>query len=126
MSMLQFDNQLVKAATFEQDAPQQEPLAEEVAMMKTLVKAMTVKKPDLAKYRDRYTEGLQQLIDAKVQGKEIVAPPAEEAPQVINIMEALRKSLEQTGREKGAEAKPTKRMAKSVPRKAAERKKKSS
>jgi len=36
-----------------------------------------------------------------VQGKEIVAPPAEEMPHVINIMEALRKSLEQTEQEKG-------------------------
>jgi hypothetical protein len=36
---------------------------------------------------------LQQLIEAKVAGKEIVATPASEGPQVINLMEALKQSV---------------------------------
>jgi non-homologous end joining protein Ku len=33
------------------------------------------------------------LIEAKVAGKEIVAAPATEGPQVINLMEALKQSV---------------------------------
>ena len=45
------------------------------------------------KYPDLYTRKLQQLIEAKVAGKEIVAAPASEGPQVINLMEALKQSV---------------------------------
>jgi DNA end-binding protein Ku len=47
----------------------------------------------LDKYPDLYTRKLQQLIEAKVAGKEIVAAPASEGPQVINLMEALKQSV---------------------------------
>ena len=49
---------------------------------------------DLRQYRDEYQAELRKLIDAKVAGQEFVAP-AEEAPaKVVNLMEALRKSLD--------------------------------
>ena len=53
----------------------------------------TPKKFDLAKYQDRYTQKLTQLIEAKVAGKEIVAAPASQPVHVINLVEALQKSL---------------------------------
>ena len=40
-----------------------------------------------------YTEKLTQLIEAKVAGKEIVAPTAHDEGQIINLMDALRKSI---------------------------------
>jgi DNA end-binding protein Ku len=49
---------------------------------------------DFAEYRDDYQVGLREIIDAKIEGREIVAQE-EEAPQkVVNLMEALRKSLD--------------------------------
>src|SRR6266704_4238803 len=49
---------------------------------------------NLSDYRDEYREGLQRIIDAKIAGEEIVAPADVEAPpKVVNLMEALRKSL---------------------------------
>ncbi len=49
---------------------------------------------DFADYRDDYQEGLREIIDAKIEGREIVAQE-EEAPQkVVNLMDALRKSLD--------------------------------
>jgi DNA end-binding protein Ku len=72
-----------------------------------------------------YADNLRELIKAKAQGKEIVAPPAEEAAQVINLMEALRKSVAQVEAEQPA--KPPKRAAKSMPKKPeAEKKRKKS
>ena len=48
---------------------------------------------DLSTYKDEYREGLQRIIDAKIAGEEIVAPHVEAPPKVVNLMEALRKSL---------------------------------
>ena len=49
---------------------------------------------DLANYKDEYREGLQRIIEAKIAGEEIVAPAVETPPRVVNLMEALKKSLD--------------------------------
>ena len=60
---------------------------------------------DLASYRDEYAEGLRQIIDRKIAGEEVVAPEVEAPPKVVNLMEALRKSLERVSAEKKKPAK---------------------
>ena len=45
-------------------------------------------------FRDNYREALLEVIQAKAEGKEIVAPPEVETGKVINLMEALKSSLE--------------------------------
>jgi carboxypeptidase-like protein len=47
-----------------------------------------------ANYKDEYREGLQRIIEAKIAGEEIVAPAIETPPRVVNLMEALKKSLD--------------------------------
>src|SRR3954469_9618061 len=49
---------------------------------------------DFAAYRDEYQDGLREIIDAKIEGREVVAPAVEAPPKVVNLMEALRKSLD--------------------------------
>jgi DNA end-binding protein Ku len=49
---------------------------------------------DFDSYRDEYQEGLRQIIEAKVEGREVVTPEVEAPPKVVNLMEALRKSLD--------------------------------
>jgi DNA end-binding protein Ku len=49
-------------------------------------------------FRDTYSEVLRRVIEAKVQGKEIVTPEPPSRPRVVDLMEALRKSLEQRAR----------------------------
>ena len=49
---------------------------------------------DLNTYKDEYREGLQKIIDAKIAGEEVVAPVEEAPPKVVNLMDALRKSLD--------------------------------
>jgi DNA end-binding protein Ku len=65
---------------------------------------------DLKDYKDEYQEGLRRIIEAKVAGEEIVAPPEEAPPKVVDLMEALRRSLDQVsaGRKKTAAAKVAK------------------
>jgi len=45
------------------------------------------------KYHDTYRENLMKMIEAKVQGHKVVATPAAHVAPVIDIMEALKKSL---------------------------------
>src|ERR687891_1245258 len=60
---------------------------------------------NLKDYKDEYTEGLRQIIDAKIAGEEIVAPEVQEPPKVVDLMEALRRSLDSVSKEKKKPAK---------------------
>jgi DNA end-binding protein Ku len=61
---------------------------------------------NLADYRDEYKEDLRRIIDAKVAGEEVVATPVVEAPtNVVDLMAALRKSLDAVSVSKKATAK---------------------
>ena len=66
---------------------------------------------DLKTYKDEYREGLQQIIDAKIAGEEVVAPTVEAPPKVVNLMEALRKSLDAVGTSKKKTAKVSGQVA---------------
>ena len=60
---------------------------------------------DFAEYRDDYQVGLREIIDAKIEGREIVAPEVEAPPKVVNLMEALRQSLDRVSGNKKKAAK---------------------
>ncbi|OFW17100.1 MAG: Ku protein [Acidobacteria bacterium RIFCSPLOWO2_12_FULL_67_14] len=60
---------------------------------------------NLKDYKDEYTEGLRQIIDAKIAGEEIVSLEAQEPPKVVDLMEALRRSLDSVSKEKKRPAK---------------------
>jgi len=83
---------------FEDELVETEAEEDEVALTRTLIAARRIEDFDLSRYRDTYDEKLHALIEAKVQGKEIVAAPsAPEEPRVINLMDALKKSLAEAG-----------------------------
>ncbi len=46
-----------------------------------------------SKFKDKYRERLRELIDAKVEGREVAQVAAKPAAKVVDIMEALQKSL---------------------------------
>lgn len=60
---------------------------------------------NLSDYKDEYQEGLRKIIDAKVAGEEVVAPEEQAPPKVVDLMEALRKSLDQVSGGKKRQAK---------------------
>jgi DNA end-binding protein Ku len=60
---------------------------------------------NLSDYKDEYREGLQAIIDAKIAGEEIVAPAVETPARVVNLMDALKKSLDTVSRTKKTPAK---------------------
>jgi len=61
---------------------------------------------DLQEYKDEYQVGLREIIDAKIEGREVVAPEIEAPPKVVNLMDALRKSLDSISATKKKSAAP--------------------
>jgi DNA end-binding protein Ku len=76
---------------------------------------------DLKDYKDEYKEELRKIIDARIAGEEYVAAEVEEAPSnVVDLMAALRKSLDaaSAAKKKPAKAELTakKTVAKAEPK----------
>jgi len=55
---------------------------------------------DPAMYKDEYQEKLRMLIESKISGKEVVAAKTEGPVKVIDLMEALKASVEKAKKEK--------------------------
>ena len=65
---------------------------EQIKLAKTLVDSMTTKFANI-EMKDNYYDKLKAIIDAKIQGKEIVSV-TEELPKVVDIMSALKASID--------------------------------
>ena len=75
---------------------------------------------DLSEFTDEYQTELRRIIDAKVAGEEVVETEADSPAKVVNLMEALRKSLDQVSASKKKPVKaPVKRGAKTASRRTA-------
>ncbi|WP_214412696.1 non-homologous end joining protein Ku [Sphaerisporangium fuscum] len=86
---------------------------QELQMAESLIQTMAGEF-DPSEYHDAYREALQQVIEAKIEGKELVRPEAaEEAGPAVDLMAALRASVEAAKREReGAGAKEPARAEK--------------
>jgi len=84
----------------------------ELKMAKQLVESLSAEfAPD--KYHDEYREQLQELLEKKAKGEEIIVEPAaEETGEVVDLMAALEQSLARTKKARGETAKKAKKTAK--------------
>jgi DNA end-binding protein Ku len=133
MAALRYVSQLKQPSSFEDELTEEKPSEQEAQLTRQLMEALTAEEFDFGKYKDTYTEKVSEIIQAKVRGEELVALPSEAAPQVINLMEALRASVQQAkpGQKAAAAAKPARKMAGSakerqVKKRATEKRKRSS
>ncbi len=95
---------------------------QEQAMAESLVESLSGDfEPD--QYTDEYRVALQQVIDAKVEGREITETPEPQptSSNVVDLMAALRASVDAAKRSRG-EAAPSATAAKKAPAKNAARK----
>jgi DNA end-binding protein Ku len=97
MTMLRYQKQIRSPEIVGEEVKQVKTNAQELRLAQQLIEASTNKRFDFAQYEDRYTDRLKELIDAKIEGKEVIEPPAadDEVP-VINLMDALKKSVQQS------------------------------
>jgi DNA end-binding protein Ku len=122
MTALKFADQVSSPVALSTDLATPELGREEQTLTRTLLKSFVKKKFSLDQYKDTYVEQLRQLIEAKVEGREIVTAPAAEEPQVINLMDALKQSLAKASKTRSGPApikrkEATARRAKAAPRK---------
>ncbi|MFZ5468703.1 MAG: Ku protein [Myxococcota bacterium] len=98
VSTMQYADELVPQAELE-GMPEKErrPDERELKMAEKLIEALSTDfRPQ--KYQDDYRERVRELIERKAQGKEIIAPlPAARPAKVVDLMEALQRSLEARG-----------------------------
>ncbi len=63
---------------------------------------------ELSEFKDEYQAELRKIIDAKIAGEEVVVPQEEAPAKVVDLMDALRKSLDSVSQSKKKAAKATK------------------
>lgn len=90
---------------------------DQLKLAKTLVDSMTTTFAKI-EMKDRYYDALKAIIDAKIEGKEVVMM-TEEVPEVVDIMTALKASIDAAKKKpmekaKGKAAKAEKETAKKV------------
>ena len=128
MSSLSYGSQIKKAESFEGEISPLELSRKELELTDTLIEASMLGDLDYSQYKDAYSENLAKLIEAKVEGREIISAPVTEEPQVINLMEALKASVKEASEKNGAwkmtKKKTAKKMAPSICKKTAAKSKK--
>jgi DNA end-binding protein Ku len=94
---------------------------EQLKLAKTLVDSMTTRFVNI-KMKDHYYDALKEIIDAKIEGKDVVTV-AEEEPKVVDIMTALKASIDAAKKPMEKAKGKTAKEAKSKPGGKASRKK---
>ena len=127
MTVLHHDAKVKKPESFQDEVLEQEINKDELKLTKTLLSASKLEDFSLSNYRDAYVEKLTKLIQAKVEGEELVAVPDPEEPKILNLMDALKKSVAQAKLGSGEAPKKAKKATKKkmAASKAPARKKKS-
>jgi DNA end-binding protein Ku len=96
MAMLNYNAEIRKPEEFESEIVRPRTTPRKVKLAEDLIRNRTEKDFDFSDYEDKYRHKVKSLVDAKVQGKKIVAPDEDEEPQVVNLMDALKRSISQT------------------------------
>ena len=79
----------------------------ELQMAKALVDSLAEERFDPSRYQDNYHQALMEIVNAKVEGAEVVtAPTVEAAPAVMDLMEALKASVEAAKKQRAGRARP--------------------
>jgi DNA end-binding protein Ku len=95
MTLLNYADEMKKPSDFEKDVDDTAGSRQEVELAETLIESALVDKIDLAKFKDEYTGKIAKLIEgkAKVQKRPSRGAGSHEEPAVINLMDALRQSV---------------------------------
>jgi DNA end-binding protein Ku len=116
LETLRYADEVKKADTAFSEIKEAKPETDMIELAEELIEKKT-KKFDAGAFKDAYEDALHELIEAKAEHRQI--RQVEETPQtakVINLMDALRKSV---GKDNGRAKKPEKRGKKPSRRKAA-------
>lgn len=113
MEIMRYPGELKAPQTYFHDLPDSKVDAEMVSLATEIIKRKSGPfKPE--EFKDRYALALTDLVKEKSKGKKLVSVPEEETPSgggnVINLMDALRKSLKGADKPETKSAAPKKRV----------------
>ncbi|HVX15621.1 MAG TPA: Ku protein [Pirellulales bacterium] len=96
MAMLNYEAEIRKPADIKHEMSRVQATGRKLKLAEQLVGQWQDGEFDFSRYEDRYRQKVKQAIAAKREGS-VVAAPEEEEPQVINLMDALKRSLADSG-----------------------------
>ena len=136
MTVLRFGTQIKSIDQFTDEVCHHDISKEEFALAETLINETTTDEFEIAEIEDEYTTKLQQLINSKIDGKELVHQPSTAPAPAINLMEALKASVakvrnpdskpiakRKVAKRGKSPTKPAKKKAKKATKKSASKKK---
>jgi DNA end-binding protein Ku len=113
LETLRYDYEVRRAGEYFRDIPDRKKISkEQVDLARELIERKTAPF-DPAAFRDSYQEGLLEIIDAKLHHRKIKSPPKSKPPaNVVNIMDALKRSLAQSDKKPAARKSPPRKKRK--------------
>jgi DNA end-binding protein Ku len=93
LAMLNYTNEVKTPNDAAVQLPPVRGADKKVKLAEQLIESMAESKLDLSQYEDKYQERVQEFINAKLEDRDVVKPSDEEPMEVINLMDALRKSV---------------------------------
>jgi DNA end-binding protein Ku len=103
LELMHFADELVEQSSFDFPELKEKVAPAELKVAKMLIDSMSVEAFEPEKYTDDYREAVMAMIEARVAGEDVTAPETKKptATNVVNLMDVLQRSLEQT-RDRGA------------------------
>ncbi|MBO0764137.1 MAG: Ku protein [Hyphomicrobiaceae bacterium] len=120
VTSLHYANEVHQAANYFDEIPNLDLPKQMLELATHIIEKMTGTF-DPEKFDDRYENALIELIRSKQKGMPVKAQPVQRQTNVINLMDALRRSVEGAGAKGGAEHAAEKKAEKATPARKAEK-----
>jgi len=120
LELMHYADELVEPSTFDFPELKENVAPAELKVAKLLIDSMSSEKFEPEKFHDQYREDVMAMIDARAAGQSVEAPSAKKAApaNVVNLMDVLQRSLEQsrerTPAKPAAEAAPARKKSASA------------
>ena len=112
MAMLNYDAEIRKPSDIKSEFTRPRTTGSKLKLAEDLIGKWQDGEFDFASYKDRYRQKVKEAIAAKKKGKTIEPPEEEDTGEVINLMEALKRSVNNVAKAKHQRKSPRKRTAK--------------
>ena len=98
LELMHYADELVAQSEFDFPSLKENVAEAELKMAKMLIDSMTAAKFEPEKFHDKYREDVMAMIEARIAGEEVAAPEVKRpaATNVVNLMDVLQRSLEQS------------------------------
>jgi DNA end-binding protein Ku len=108
LELMHFADELVAQSDFDFPELKEKVAPAELKVAKMLIDTMSVEAFEPEKFTDEYKEAVMAMIDARVAGEHVTVTETKRpaATNVVNLMDVLQRSLEQSKRGGAAAAKP--------------------